>query len=71
MRTLTFSIYNTWLNRGSLEGAAQIACVMLVLVFFLLWLEHHARRRQRFNLARATQIKAHPPRIRLTGWRGW
>lgn len=71
VRTLTFSIYNTWLNRGSLEGAAQIACVMLVLVFFLLWLEHHARRRQRFNLARATQIKAHPPRIRLTGWRGW
>ena len=29
VRTLTVSIYTTWVNRGSLEGAAQIACVML------------------------------------------
>ena len=30
VRTLTLSIFTTWLNRSSLPGAAQIACVMLV-----------------------------------------
>lgn len=70
VRTLTFSIYSTWLNRGSLEGAAQIAMVMMVIVFALLWAELRARRRQRFFSGRATQVKVRPPRIRLTGWRG-
>ena len=36
VQTLTFSIYDTWLNRGSLAGAAQIACVLLVFVVLLL-----------------------------------
>ena len=36
VRTLTFSVYTTWLNRGSLEGGAQIALLMLVLVLLLL-----------------------------------
>ena len=70
VRTLTFSIFSTWLNRGSLEGAAQIALVMLVLVVALLVFEQQARRRQRFHSARATQIKARPPRVLLGGWRG-
>ena len=26
VRTLTAAVYTTWINRGSLEGAAQIAC---------------------------------------------
>ncbi len=33
VRTLTFAVYTTWLARGSLEGGAQIALIMLVLVF--------------------------------------
>ena len=33
VRTLTVAVYATWLNRGSLEGGAQIALLMLVLVF--------------------------------------
>jgi iron(III) transport system permease protein len=70
VRTLTFSVYSTWLNRGSLEGAAQIAMLMLALVFGLIWVEQHARREQRFHSARATQMKVRPPRARLTGWRG-
>ena len=69
VRTLTFSIYSTWLNRGSLEGAAQIAMVMLVVVLFLLWAERWARRNQRFHAARATQVKVRPPRTGLKGWR--
>ncbi|MCO5160364.1 MAG: iron ABC transporter permease [Mesorhizobium sp.] len=69
VRTLTFSVYSTWLNRGSLEGAAQIAVLMLVLVFALLWAERWARRNQRFHSARATQMKVRPPRTVLRGWR--
>ena len=45
VRTLTFSVYTTWLNRGSLEGGAQIALLMLMLVFMLLVAEQWARRR--------------------------
>lgn len=69
VRTLTLSVFTTWLNRGSLEGAAQIAMAMLVIVFCLLLAEQWARRRQRFHAARATQMKARPPRTRLKGWR--
>ena len=49
VQTLTVSIYSTWLNRGSLEGGARIALVMLVLVLLLLAAESSARRRQRFH----------------------
>ncbi|APH73293.1 iron ABC transporter permease [Aquibium oceanicum] len=71
VRTLTFSVYSTWLNRGSLEGAAQIAMVMLVLVLAILQAERWARRRQRFHGARATHMRVRPPRVILTGWRRW
>lgn len=71
VRTLTLSVFTTWLNRGSLEGAAQIAMLMLVLVFALLMAEQWARRRQRFHATRATHMKARPPRVRLAGWKGW
>ena len=47
VQTLTFSVYDTWLNRGSLAGAAQIACVMLIVVVGLLWIERQARKQQR------------------------
>ncbi len=48
VRTLTVAIYTTWTVRMSVEGAAQIALVMLVVVFALILLERWARRRQRF-----------------------
>ena len=35
IRTLTLSIYSTWINQSNLPGAAQIALVMLVVVVFL------------------------------------
>jgi len=49
VKTLTFSIYDTWLNRGSLAGAAQIAVAMLVVVLALLLAERWARRGGRFS----------------------
>jgi iron(III) transport system permease protein len=49
VRTLTVAIYTTWTVRFSIEGAAQIALMMLLVVFSLLLLERWARRRQRFT----------------------
>jgi iron(III) transport system permease protein len=69
VRTMTSAIYTTWINRSSLEGAAQLAMLMLLLVLALLACEQFARRLQRFHNARGTHIKVHPPRVRLTGMR--
>ena len=70
VRTLTTSVYTTWLARGSLEGGAQIALLMLALVFLLLAAEHWARRKQRFHTSRANHMRAYPPRTRLAGAAG-
>jgi iron(III) transport system permease protein len=48
VRTLTVSIYSTWLNRSSLPGAAQISLFMLAIVIALFLLERWGRRHQRF-----------------------
>ncbi len=71
VQTLTFSIFDTWLNRGSLAGAAQIACVMLVFVAMLLVMERAARRRQRFTSNKTTAAVPDSIRLRLTGWKRW
>ena len=48
VRTLTVAVYVTWTTRGSVEGAAQIALVMLALTFALVAAERaQARRRDR------------------------
>lgn len=71
VNTLTFSIYDTWLNRGSLSGAAQIACVMLVIVVLLLVAERWARRSQRFSGAKTTHAVHDAARVRLHGPLKW
>ncbi|WP_245281523.1 iron ABC transporter permease [Rhizobium sp. AAP43] len=70
VQTLTFSIYDTWLNRGSLAGAAQIACFMLAIVVLLLVVERHARKRQRFASHKTTAMVANTVRLKLTGLKG-
>ena len=67
VRTLTFSVYNTWLSRGSLGGAAQLAVIMMVIVFALLAVEAHARRQLRFSGSRSANFSSRPARQRLTG----
>jgi iron(III) transport system permease protein len=69
VQTLTLSIFSTWLNRSSLPGAAQIACVMLFAIAALIALERYGRRRQAF-----TGIDRHPGsarRIPLAGMKRW
>ncbi len=43
VETLSASIYATWMQRSNLPGAAQLALVMLVMVFALLMIERAAR----------------------------
>lgn len=69
VRTLTLSIFNTWLNRGSLPGAAQIACVMLVVVIALMALERYGRRHRRFALSPRRQRVLQ--RMPLKGYSRW
>lgn len=71
VQTLTFSIFDTWLNRGSLAGAAQIACIMLVFVIGLMMIERAARRRQRFSSQKTTAAVHDVVRLKLAGWKKW
>jgi ABC-type Fe3+ transport system, permease component len=48
VRTLTATVYTTWIVRTDLAGAAQIAISMLAIVLAVLMLERWARRHQRF-----------------------
>jgi iron(III) transport system permease protein len=67
VRTLTISIYSTWVNRGDLAGAAQIALAMLAVVSALLLLERAGRRRQRYAFAAQRARRMTP--LPLRGWR--
>ncbi len=68
VKTVTVSIYTTWVTRSDLAGAAQIALAMLILVTALVLVERWARRGQRYA---ASSRSARPaPRRRLGGWRG-
>ncbi|WP_245688913.1 ABC transporter permease [Paracoccus chinensis] len=51
VRSLTISVYTTWVTRSDLPGAAQIALAMLLLVVALVSLERWARRRQRYSVS--------------------
>ncbi len=66
VRTLTVSVYSTWINRSDLPGAAQIALAMLAITMALVMLERRGRRRQRYA-AGAQPLR----RTRLGGWRAW
>ena len=68
VRTLTVSVFTTWLNRGSLAGAAQLSCFMLAIVAGLIAIERYGRR----NVT--TEFSAESPRLTqrtaLTGMQG-
>ncbi len=68
VRTLTVAIYDTWLDRGSLAGATQIACVMLAFVFALLLIERALRAGRRFH--HTTGKYRDLPEDKLGGTRG-
>ena len=68
VQTLTLSIFTTWLNRGSLAGAAQMACLMLLIVAALIALERLGRRG---DFAVSAQDQRPASRIALAGPARW
>jgi iron(III) transport system permease protein len=68
VRTLSVSIYTTWLQQSNLGGAAQIALVALVIVVALVLAERAARGQSRFH--HSTGRYRAIPFTDLSGWRG-
>nr|WP_245303966.1 iron ABC transporter permease [Agrobacterium bohemicum] len=68
VRTLTVSIYTTWVTKSDLPGASQIALCMLLLVVALVAMERWARRRQRYSTSAQKSSVMVP--LRMRGWRG-
>lgn len=66
VRTLTATVYETWLERNDLAGAAQLACVMLIFVFGLIWIEASMSSRRRFH--QSTGAHRDTPEEALSGW---
>ncbi|MFT3940949.1 ABC transporter permease [Rhodopseudomonas sp.] len=58
VRTLTVSVFNTWLNRGSLAGAAQLSLVLLGFAALLIAIERIGRR------GASVELSAESPRLR-------
>ncbi|MFC5992029.1 ABC transporter permease [Limoniibacter endophyticus] len=63
VRTMTVTVYTTWITRSDLPGAAQIALAMLVLVVGLVTLERVARQRQRYTLSAQRARLMEPRRL--------
>ena len=69
VQTLTTGIFSTWLNGSNAGGAAQIACVVLVLIFGLVAVERVSRRNARFHQqARAARPVQRQPLRGAAGW---
>lgn len=69
VQTLTTGIFSTWLNGSNAGGAAQIAGVVLVLIFLLVMLERIGRRNARFHAMNRSVRPIEP--AALGGARGW
>ena len=66
--TFTTAIYKAWFSLFSLTAASQLASLLIVLIFVLIFLEQHFRSRRRY-----AETKKSPDghRIQLSGWRCW
>ncbi|MEE9426892.1 MAG: iron ABC transporter permease [Paracoccaceae bacterium] len=69
VQTLTTGIFSTWLEGGNRSGAAQIASLILVGVFILVFLEKRGRSQSRFYHMSQRHRKLEPQK--LGPWQGW
>ncbi|MEP1209111.1 MAG: iron ABC transporter permease [Rhizobiaceae bacterium] len=51
VRTLTYAVFETWLNRDNLVGAVQLALLTLLVIAVLIWIERRARRHRSYATA--------------------
>ena len=65
--TLTSAVYDTWLGYGSLNAAAKISAIMLLVVTVLISLEKYSRRRQQLYQKGIGQDQRDP--TDLNGWK--
>ncbi len=66
--TFTTAIYKTWFGFFSLPAAAQLASLLVAMVFLLVALEQRLRKRMRFAQSR---LAPQAERIQLSGSRRW
>lgn len=67
VETLATGIYRVWRGMGDAVAGAQIAALLLVLVFILLWIERWSRGHRSF--AHSSTRYRPLPRYQLRGWR--
>lgn len=68
VRTLTFTIFSTWVNQGDMAGAAQISLLLLAVILLLIAFERIARGQQKFSEPRGGGARTPVVRARLNGW---
>jgi len=66
--TFTTAIYKAWFGLFSLSAAAQLASLLVLIVFIVLFIEQRSRSHQRFSQAGRSHVA---DRIPLGGVRGW
>ncbi|MFN3274968.1 MAG: ABC transporter permease [Paracoccus sp. (in: a-proteobacteria)] len=64
VQTLNTGIFTTWLERRNAGGAAQIACVILLIVVILALWERFGRRRARYHQSARQPRPIQPQRLR-------
>ncbi|UYN99470.1 MAG: iron ABC transporter permease [Devosia sp.] len=69
VNAITAVIYSTWINRGDLGGAAQLAVTVVLVIAFLILAEQRARRDRMFSAHRDSRVP--PPRAVLSGFGAW
>ncbi|PCK84257.1 iron ABC transporter permease [Rhizobium sophoriradicis] len=65
VRTITVSIYTTWITRSDLSGASQIALALLLIVVAIVAVERWARRKQRYSIDVRRMRRFQPRRVSL------
>lgn len=66
--TFTTAIYKAWFSMFSLSAASQLASLLIIIVFIVIFLEQQFRSRMRYAETKKSQ---HADRIKLTGWHTW
>lgn len=66
--TFTTAIYKAWFAMFSLPAASQLASLLIVIVFAMIFIEQQLRSRIRYAEVRQS---ARADLIALAGWRGW
>ncbi|MBY3396838.1 iron ABC transporter permease [Rhizobium laguerreae] len=65
VRTITVSIYTTWVTRSDLSGASQVALALLLIVVAIVAVERWARRKQGYSIDVRRMRSFQPRRVSL------